>query len=270
MTLTLLSSQLYLPSADLVRAADASIDAFATSSKKSLWPALNKDVLIGEMRARIRDPFQVNQGGQPFCGPAAVLFELVRRNPPRYVEICQSLFENGYLPGTTQRIQSSTRLRQATQGNLHMPDVDWMVLATLREAEITIFPVEPNAPLIIRNLTGMTKSWELIGWVKELLGYRNVKYNHAFLFSDLPAMQETDAVLKAGGVAFSLITAEGLLNDRYLSFPLPNHWIALLGGVNNDGSRVSCDLYTWSKKYNLNTGVRTFKRYFWVSVTAMP
>jgi hypothetical protein len=32
---------------------------------------------------------------------------------------------------------------------------------------------------------------------------------------------------------------------------------------------VTCDLYTWSKLYNLNVGTRSFKRYFWVSVTAI-
>jgi hypothetical protein len=269
MTLTTIDSALYLPNADLIRRAETTLVAFTTSTKKGMWHALDKSVMLGEIRARIHDPRQVNQGGQPFCGPVSVLFELVRRNPARYVEICQSLFEQGYLQGTTQRIQASDRLRQSTQGNLRMPQVDWMVLATLREAEVTIFAVEPNAPTIIRNLTGMTKSWELIGWVKELLGYRNVKYNHAFLFSDLPVMRETDAVLKAGGVAFALITAEGLLNDRFAAFPVPNHWISLLGGVNNDGNRVTCDLYTWSKLYNLNIGTRSFKRYFWVSVTAI-
>jgi hypothetical protein len=270
MTLTPLSSELYLPQVDLMRDAEMAIDAFATSSAKSLWPGLSKDALIKDLRIRVRNPFSVNQGGQPFCGPAAVLVELIRRNPKRYVEICRSLFEQGYLQGTTQRIPAPPRLRQSTQGNLRMPPVDWMVLATLRESEVTLFPVEPNAPLLIRNLTGMTKSWELIGWVKELLGYRNIKYNHAFLVSDLAAIRETDSVLRAGGAAFALITAEGLLNDRFLPFPVPNHWITLLGGVKHDGSRVNCDLYTWSKTYNVNTGFRTFKRYFWVSVTAMP
>jgi hypothetical protein len=270
MTLTLLTAQSYLPSTEQIRDAEMALDAFATSAKKSVWPSLNKEGVMGEVRARVRNPFLVNQGGQPFCGPAAVLVELVRRQPRRYVEMCQSLFEQGYVQGTTQRITAPARLRQVSRGDLRMPQVDWMILATLRESETTLFPVQPNAPTLIRNLTGMTKSWELIGWVKELLGYQKVKYNHAFLVSDLAAMRETDAVLKAGGAAFALITAEGLLSDKFSAFPVPNHWVTLLGGVENDGSRVKCDLYTWSKAYGLNCGLRTFKRYFWVSVTAMP
>jgi hypothetical protein len=56
------------------------------------------------MRIRLNDPFQVNQGGEPFCEPVSILFELVRKQSLKYVQICGSLFEIGGFQGQTIRI----------------------------------------------------------------------------------------------------------------------------------------------------------------------
>ncbi|MDF0554529.1 hypothetical protein [Kamptonema sp. UHCC 0994] len=34
----------------------------------------------------------------------------------------------------------------------------------------------------------MTKSWEMMGWVREILGYRDVKYRHGYLIWDVSAL----------------------------------------------------------------------------------
>ena len=69
----------------LVQQANETIVEFERSNNPSVWPGLKKTQIIAEMRSRIQDPFQINQGGQPFCGPAAVAFALISRNPIRYV-----------------------------------------------------------------------------------------------------------------------------------------------------------------------------------------
>jgi hypothetical protein len=269
MTLTNASTELYLPNPDLVKTATAAIDNFEKSSVASKWVFLDKATIIREMRSRVTDPFQISQGGQPFCGPAAVLFELVRKQPLRYVQICQSLFESGGLQATTRWISAPDNLRQASRGDLKMGQADWMVLATLREAETLLFPVEPNAPEMIRNIAGMTKSWEMRGWIREILGYRKSEYYHAYLMNDISALNQSAIALQSGGVAFMLITAEGMLQGNPPPLPFPSHWVALLGGV-VVGDRVSFDLYTWSKKLHIDLDLPAFKKYFWASVTGMP
>ncbi len=263
-------SNIYGANADLVKAADAAIEDFEKSSAPSVWPYLDKASVIADIRARVHDPFQINQGGQPFCGPAAVLFELVRKQPLRYVEICRSLFLIGGFQGHTSYIASSEELRRNSSGNLHMGQADWMVLATLREMENVLFPVEPNAPDIIRDLAGMTKSWEMKGWVKEILGYANADYNHAFLINDVSAMNEATAAIQAGGVAFALITAEGMLGNNPPPIAFPSHWIALLGNISVQGDPVSFDIYTWSKQMRLTMDTGSFKKYLWATVTGTP
>jgi hypothetical protein len=82
--------------------------------------------VLAEMKIRLNDPFQVNQGQQPFCGPASILFELVRKQPLRYVQICRSLFETGSFKGKPDGIEALYRLRQS-RGRLRMGQADWMI-----------------------------------------------------------------------------------------------------------------------------------------------
>ena len=259
-----------LPISTLRQQAQSALLDFEQSSKAGVWLSLDKKQVLADMRERINDPFQVNQGGQPFCGPAAILFELVRKQPLHYVQICRSLFETGSFQARTRRIEASTRLRQS-QGRLRMPQADWMVLATLRESENLIFPVEPNAPDIIRNLGGMTKSWEMKGWVREVLGYRYFKYAHTYLYGEFDAMREAAEVIAGGGVAFALITAEGLLNNKRPLLPYPSHWIALLGNISiqkgqfwqHDSGHISFDIYTWAQEMHVDVNEGVFEDYFW-------
>jgi hypothetical protein len=254
----------------------AAIAAFEASTHPSAWQHLNKQTIVSEVRSRVNDPFRINQGKQPFCGPASVVFELIRKQPLRYVQICRSLFESGAFQGKTKQIVASNQLRQASKGNLQMGQADWMLLATLRDIENLIFPVDPDAPEVIRNLGGATKSWELKGWVREVLGYNTVKYRHTYLLGDMSALREAAEVINAGGVALALVTADGILNQTTPSkadipVAVPNHWITLLGNIKvqkgtfgqHDSGQVSFDVYSWAKKYHIDMGEGAFERYFW-------
>lgn len=259
------------------------IASFEQSALPGLWPHLNKATVTTELRSRVMDPFQINQGQQPFCGPASVVFELVRRYPLRYVQLCRSLFELGTVQTRTKKIVASHQLRQSSKGNLRMGQADWMLMATLRESENSLFPVDPGAPEIIRNISGMTKSWELKGWVEELLNFKSVIYRHTYLMGDMSALSEAASAIAAGGAAFALITAEGLLGKSVASktdlpAAFPNHWITLLGNISvqkgtfgqHDSGRVGFDAYTWAQKRRIEATEGPFERFFWGVVIARP
>ena len=260
----------YHPDPALVATAEAAIAEFEKSIAPSAWPFLDKATIIADMRARVKNPFQVNQGGQPFCGPAAVLFELIRKQPRRYVEICQSLLLIGGFQGHSQYIVSSDKLRHESRGDLKMSQADWLILSTLKDVENSLFPVEPDTPDLIRNLAGITTSWEIKGWIKEILGYQTVDYHHAYLMNDLNAMNAAAAAIQAGGVAFALITAEGMLTDNPPPIPFPSHWVGVLGNISVQSNPVHFDIYTWSKQMRLTMDAGAFKKYLWAIVTAVP
>jgi hypothetical protein len=119
----------------------SAIANFEKSNVPGVWATLDKNQVLADMRSRLADPFQVNQGGQPFCGPASILFELIRKQPLRYVQVCQSIFETGGFQGQTTRIKASQTLVKS-RGRLRLSQADWMVLATLREAENSILTLK--------------------------------------------------------------------------------------------------------------------------------
>lgn len=243
---------------------------FENSTAPSVWASLDKKQVIADIKTRLTDPFQVSQGGQPFCGPASILFELVRKQPLRYIQISRSLLETGGFQGQTRHIEASPRLR-SSQGRLRMSQGDWMIIATLRESENLIFPIEPDAAEVMRNLSGITKSWEMKGWTREVLGYQNVKYNHTYIYGEFEAMKEVESAIAKGGVAFALITAEGFLSGKQVFLPYPNHWIAILGNISirqgllwrSDSGHFSLDVYSWAKKFHVDHNEGPFEDYFW-------
>jgi hypothetical protein len=253
------------------RAAIAALNEFRDATVPGVWPHLEKAPIINEMRVRLRNPFKVNQGQQPFCGPASILFELIRKFPQRYVTLCRSLYETGGFQAKTQRIAASEALRHASQGELRMGPADWMVLATLRESENRLFPVEPNAPDLVRNLAGMTKSWEMKGWVREILGYPRAEYFHTYVLRDLSALQKAQTVLDQGGVALGLVTAQSLLGKGKVRVTVPDHWVALVGNVHiqkgtfgrHDSGHVSFDVFTWAKRMTIEANEGVFEDAFW-------
>ncbi|MEG4805162.1 hypothetical protein QUB63_31550 [Microcoleus sp. ARI1-B5] len=273
-SIAIASSTSQQPHPSSLQQADEAISEFERSNRPSFWPALNKTQIIAEMRSRILDPFQVNQGGQPFCGPAAVTFALSARRPLRYVEICRHLWETGSFRTQSMRSISPSMTLRHSKGNLRMPQADWMVLSALRESENLIFPIEANAPEIVRNISGMTKSWEMAGWAREILGGRDVKSHYAYFSGDIPALRAADEAIQAGGFAFALITAEGMLGNQPPLIPYPSHWVALLGNIaidegsssKGDRSRVSFDIYTWGRKMHVDIAKKSFENYFWAAI----
>ncbi len=249
---------------------------FARSSQTGVWKYLDKQQIIDDIRDRLADPYQIKQGEQPFCGPAAVIFELIRKQPHRYIDICQNLYEHGSFAGFTKKIVAAGRLCRS-YGNLRMAQADWMLLATLRDCANIVVPVHPKAPKIVREFGGMTKPWEIGGWVRELLGYTVAKSYPTPLWNEFRALQEAQSIVNTGGVAFALINSQGLLgNNSFLASRFhriyPNHWVTILGNISIEpttqvskkkGISVNFDIYSWGRKIHVNTNAAAIKDYFW-------
>lgn len=263
------------------------LQAFASSSKPGVWPILDKATLLQQIRDRLTHPFRVNQGSQPFCGPAAIAFELVRQRPYRYVRLCQDLFEQGFWEGARKTISATERLR-TSQGEFRMAQVDWLLLATLRDAENQIFEVDPKAPLLIRNLSGITKSWEIMGWAREVLGYGRIEYRPGYLWwGDVEGLRQARRAIDQGGVAFLLITADRLLKKSGLPVTVPNHWVTLVGVEELPGRlappsflgslvprrfrgnpMLRFQVYSWGRRFQITVPESVWDDHFWGVVIA--
>jgi len=289
---TMIMSELLSVTDSTLIQANQALDSFEKSLKPGVWPHLDKQAIIANMRELLADPFRIDQKQQPFCGPTSIVFELIRKQPLRYVQLCQQLYEQGMFQGKTRLIEASPRLRNASR-EMDMAQADWMLIATLRESENLIFPVDPHAPTLMRNIAGMTKSWEMQGWVKEILGYRQVDYIHAYFLRDIHAMRRAKEAIAQGGVAFALVTAAGMFSKEEMTtyadskvvkkVALPDHWIVLVDiddipptlswrglAYGSNQATLSFDTYTWARRKRLEIGRAAFRRFFWGVVIGYP
>ncbi|MEM7726565.1 MAG: hypothetical protein AAF208_09350 [Cyanobacteria bacterium P01_A01_bin.45] len=251
-------------------AAMSALLKFEQSKTPKVWKQIDKKALISEIRMRIEDPFQIHQGKETFSGTAAILFELARHKPARYVEICRELFETGAIKGDTMVFRASEKLRQS-RPRLRMNPVDWMILSTLRESESRFFPLELDAPDVIRNVPGLIKSWEMKGWAKEILGCKQVKYHNTLIYGELDSLQDAAKAIADGGVVFALITSQGLFGTEQPFLPSPNHWVSIIENVSTEGGEwleedstyITLDVYSWGKKLQLKQDESMFEDYLW-------
>jgi hypothetical protein len=239
---------------------EQAIQQFVQSSHPSAWVGLDKAEILSGVLARLRDPKQVKQGGQPFCGPAAVVFELIRKHPIRYVNLCRSLFETGRFMGFKQQIVVSDRLLKA-QGNLRMPAVDWLVLATLRDQTTYAVRVDPTAPHLLRQMSGITAPWDITNWLRNLLEYEQVKHHYTPWGGEFKVLQEAQMAIDRGGIALALID-QGLLNYKVPCFSYPNHWVSILGNVETS-HKSGFDCYCWGREINMTSAAHEVKRHLW-------
>ncbi len=240
--------------------ASAAIEQFIQSTKPSAWRYLDKTEILTGMIARLHNPLQVKQGGQPFCGPAVVVFELIRKHPHRYVELCRGLFEEGRFRGVQAPIVASSRLRRS-YGDLRMAPVDWLVLATLRDQANWLVPVHPQAPALLRDLAGITGPWDVTYWIKNLLGYEQVQHHYTPWGGEVAALEKAQRSISQGGIALALID-QGLLNYKVPCFSYPNHWISILGNVGL-AEKACFECYSWGRQIPLSGELREFKRHLW-------
>lgn len=259
-----------VPSTD--RVAEA-ISDFRRSSKRGVWRYINKQDILVDIERTISNPYCVNQRSTPLCGPAAIVFELVRKDPAKYVNICQSLFEQGSFRSRSHNISASNSLRNSRPHST-TSSADWILMATMRDEENELFDVQGNSNSFVM---GITTPWEMAGWTEEVLGYDTVDYESTNFYGEFDALRSAKKAASRRGVGFVMIHSDMLRGQRP-SFDFPNHWVSYLGGLDIDegedpwwfdvdNGHVKFDCYSWGRKMNVSVGEGAFEDAMWGVVT---
>jgi hypothetical protein len=112
------------------------------------WRFLHRRTVADELDARVDDPTKIYQGQVGLCAPSAFLEDLVTDDPVHYARMAHELFELGFghmIRGPVPRaggkflkpdddLRSYPLPRDPTGTNLVIPEADWLVLASIRQA----------------------------------------------------------------------------------------------------------------------------------------
>lgn len=260
----------------------------------NVWAHLHRPTIVSELSDRLRDPMIMGQGVTGLCGPFAILVELARRDPARYVTLARELLETGRMTCPTGRvIEAEEELRQEPPV-AGIAEVDWMFATAMRDDENIWEDVEGDA----NGLESMTFWTEQRGWMQDVLALPYGGWETCFAYGETDCLQHAEAAVKAGGVAHFLIDAN-LLHDGGSDheeqawfrsshhqartapslfqpvkvhsedddFP-PDHWVAYLGGLNlgpdpQDDDPLTLQVWSWSRRYEITSTVGSFGEYLY-------
>lgn len=248
-----------------------SIQFFQDSSEAGIWPNIDKNLLLKDIKNTVVNPLNIRQAGTPFCGPASVIFELASREKTRYIRFCQELFETGGFKARSQMINASENTRQSRIPE-KISTADWMMLATLRDSENALIPVDNEWIDFAGGITGITFPSELETWIYEVLGFDNFDFFSCYTSDELNALIAAHNAWQKSGVAFLLINL-GLLKTEEEGL-LPNHWIAFQNNfstvANNEKISVVFDCYSWGKILTVNMQNKDLDAYLFGVVFGTP
>ncbi len=220
---------------------------FKDSEVKGVWPNVSKGSLLEDMLKKINDPTLVNQKNTPWCGPAAIVHNLLLRDPTFYVNAIKELYETGHLTGKaavvyTPRDSFITATPPSTTNDPSL--ADWFLLGALRDASNVLFPAE-NESAFLRDIAGITFPDEMQEWCKQILGLPTASagtlYSAGLGGTKGLALKnaDTDNLLTKNGAIFLLVDGTifedvtGIVPGAHSWYvpAYPNHWIEYDGGL---------------------------------------
>jgi hypothetical protein len=236
----------------------AALMEFNYSKNSEKFSKINKyNNLIGEIKARIKNPTVMYQADQSLCGPVAILVALALKDPERYVHMCREMYEKGTFSTYGETIKPGSHLYTASvpQG---MPHVDWMLAASMRDYENEILDFDEDD-----KVAGMTGPQAMTHWMKSILGCANPAYVSTYTSGEKSALKEAGDAINNGCVAAVMVDHCFLPNAKKASeVNHPTHWVLLLD-VEAVGSTVKFDIFTWGKIMHVELGTDAFEDLFW-------
>lgn len=225
------------------------INEFSRSTARGVWPKINKADLIRDIKSIVIDPLRINQGAAPLCGPAAILYELAKSSPKRFVEMCRKCYETGTINGRKKNYSASSTLRNSKVKNNVTP-ANWMMQATLVEASNLLLDVDASDD----GLASSSTPSNLQEWTKEILLYDRVDYISTLAWGEFDAMREVARAYRDGGVAFMMVHSSMVGNPTPFIYYM-SHWISYAGKLHidngnpfiHDSGHISFDSYTWGR-----------------------
>lgn len=221
------------------------IEAFRLRTSRPVWSKIQRGVVADQLLHRLvsssntnHGPTNINQGATMFCGPTAVLFELARHMPKRYVKMVIDLYEKGFWVSASGTIKAPTGLlnmdifvitdEDGTKRTT--PAADWIALTSMRDSANMFFTIdEPDD--VHSPIQGGALATEVAAWCPQLLGWRityiynTTQFGHfgfklpkfidltGFIFTQLTGgavdgLWEASGTIKRGGIAMLQIHSD--------------------------------------------------------------
>lgn len=274
---------------------------FLSQGIGNAWLQIDRQKMVDEIAARLRDPLIMNQQDRDFCGPFSMLVEWIRRDPVNFINSAKELLETGKFTCKTGRvIEAEEDLRKRPSPVSEEPEkyrpiaqVEWLLAATIRDDENITEDVNDGT-----GLEAVTAMGAMTSWTEDILNLTAIELGGALSSSgEYEMMHLAEATVKAGGVAFLMIDAnmikdggdddeEEMYFQRFQHFSRspdigalakvhskdddfpPDHWVIYLDGLNfgkppEPSDAVAIRLWSWGGEFVVTGTAEAFGEYLY-------
>jgi hypothetical protein len=211
---------------------------------------LHRATVAKELRARLDNPFLINQANTGTCGTAAVAFEIMRARPYTYCSAVAQLFQVGSTRIDKWKIAPNDALLKAPCPK-SFAEADWVMLASIRDSENWFFDFHDDEATYADsgNLP------EVEGWLKKA-GFTDVVREQALTnIFDKTAMFNNALKKYADGCHVVLSINASCIDSLIPSGVIVgNHAVVLAGECKVPASKddpIKIPIYTWGQKITI-------------------
>jgi hypothetical protein len=259
------------------------------------WLQIDRQKIVDEIAARLRDPLIMNQRITTLCGPFAILVEWIRRDPVNFINSTKELLETGKFTCKTGRvIEAEDDLRQRP-AQPAIAQVEWLLAATIRDDENLTEDVNDGT-----GIEGATLMGAMSSWTEDILNLTATENGGVLSSTDEDEMMYlAETAIKAGGVAFLFVdpnmikagpadTEEQMYFEHFQHFPrspeigrsakvhskddeydpINFHWVIYLDGLNfgkppHLSDVVAIRLWSWGGEFVVTGTAEAFGEYLY-------
>ena len=133
-------------------AAIAEIETFVQNpSAPIVFTHIDRNLFAFQLALRVRSPRIINQDNTTLCGPVALVYDIAKRDPQRYVRFAISLFSSGTAMFGLTQVTPSETIRNGYRANV-LPEADYVVLASVRDTDRIVIETD-----MLRHILTLTK-----------------------------------------------------------------------------------------------------------------
>jgi len=195
--------------------------AFRTSTAPLMFKCItNRNFFIDALEERCKEPININQSKASLCGAAAFMYCIAREKPDEYAKYVLDLANTGKASlGNLKIAPGSGPFAADTQAS----PVDWVALASLRDASNTLLGVKGDGS----KAAGITDGGTLANWFKETGWFKDVRD-----YSSNGKKMPMNNLLEINGLPRSyvcLCIQKNIITDPNYDDKgnLPDHWVVL-------------------------------------------